>query len=32
MNGIHKQTYGDQITDYIKACILKGEYEPGGIK
>lgn len=29
MKGIHKQTYSDQIMEYIKACILKGEYEPG---
>ncbi|CAK7031362.1 MAG: HTH-type transcriptional repressor RspR [Desulfovibrio sp.] len=29
MKGIHKQTYGDQITEYIKACILNGEFKPG---
>lgn len=29
MKGIHKQTYGDQITEYIKSCILKGEFGPG---
>lgn len=29
MRGIHKQTYGTQITEYIKQCILDGEYGPG---
>ena len=27
--GILKQTYSDQITEYIKACMLKGEFVPG---
>jgi DNA-binding GntR family transcriptional regulator len=27
--GIRKQTYSGQITEYIKACILKGEFTPG---
>lgn len=29
MQSIHKQTYGDQITEYIKSRILKGEFGPG---
>ena len=29
MTGISKQTYGDQITEYIKECILKGEFKAG---
>ncbi|MDL2209361.1 GntR family transcriptional regulator [Desulfovibrio sp. OttesenSCG-928-O18] len=29
MHAIHKQTYGTQITEYIKQCILDGEYGPG---
>ncbi len=29
MQGIRKQTYSDQIREYIKKCILDGEYAPG---
>lgn len=29
MQEIRKQTYGDQITEFIKQCILNGEYAPG---
>lgn len=29
MEYIHKQTYSDQITEFIKNCILNGEYVPG---
>lgn len=29
MTGIRKQTYGDQITEYIKECILRGEFRAG---
>ena len=29
MKGIQKLTYSDQIREYIKTCILNGEYNPG---
>lgn len=29
MTGIIKQTYSEQVVEYIKACILKGELLPG---
>ena len=29
MQGIRKQTYSDQITEFIKDSILKGDYAPG---
>lgn len=29
MKGIQKLTYSDQIREYIKKCILNGEYSPG---
>jgi DNA-binding GntR family transcriptional regulator len=29
MNEIQKATYSDQIREYIKQCILNGEYNPG---
>lgn len=29
MEYIHKKTYGDQITEFIKGCIQNGEYAPG---
>ena len=29
MHTIRKQTYSDQIREYIKHCILSGEFEPG---
>lgn len=29
MTGIRKQTYGEQIKEFIKECILNGEFRPG---
>ncbi len=29
MAGIKKQTYSEQVADYIKECILRGELAPG---
>ena len=29
MKGIQKQTYSEQIREFIKECILSGEYAPG---
>ncbi len=29
MTGIKKQTYSEQVADYIKTCILNGELSPG---
>jgi DNA-binding GntR family transcriptional regulator len=29
MNGFRKQTYSDQVADYIKGCILSGDLAPG---
>ncbi len=29
MHMIRKQTYSDQVREYIKHCILNGEFEPG---
>lgn len=31
MNGIRKQTYGDQVANYIKDCILSGDLSPGDL-
>ncbi len=29
MKGIRKQTYSDQITEFIQQCIVRGEFSPG---